>query len=66
MLMPNAMAGALGIALIVFGLAYNRIAGRRHARQSNQAAANRWPLCVLAFDDFHILPAAQRALASGR
>ena len=33
----------------------------------NQAiAANRWPRRVPAFDDFHIQPAATRALASGR
>jgi hypothetical protein len=29
-------------------------------------AANRWPLRVLAFNDFHTQPAATRALASGR
>jgi hypothetical protein len=28
--------------------------------------ANRWPRRVPAFDDFHIQPAATRALASGR
>jgi hypothetical protein len=32
MLMPNAMAGACGIALIISGFAYHRIAGRRHAK----------------------------------
>ena len=28
--------------------------------------ANRWPLCVFAFDDFHTLLAVAPALASGR
>lgn len=32
MLMPNAMAGACGIVLIISGFAYHRIAGKRHAR----------------------------------
>jgi hypothetical protein len=36
-LMPNAMAGACGIALIVSGIFYHRIAGRHHAKRSNQS-----------------------------
>jgi hypothetical protein len=32
MLMPNAMAGACGFALIISGFAYHRIAGRRHKK----------------------------------
>ena len=32
----------------------------------NDDSANRWPLRVPDFDDFHIQPAATRALASGR
>ena|SRR5437879_3233625 len=32
MLMPNAMAGACGIALIISGFAYHRIAGWRRAK----------------------------------
>ena len=32
MLMPNAMAGACGIALVVSGYSYHRIAGRRYTK----------------------------------
>jgi hypothetical protein len=32
----------------------------------NRDAANRWPLRILIFDDFHIPPAIMLALASGR
>jgi hypothetical protein len=37
MLMPNAMAGVCGLALIVSGIFYHRIAERRHAKRSHQA-----------------------------
>jgi hypothetical protein len=48
--------------MVRFGLFY---AARRLITQPRDAA-NRWPLRVLAFDDFDLQFAATRALASGR
>ena len=53
-------------ALLLFGLAAVGVFCWRAQRISLSDAANRWPLRVPAFDDFHIQPAAIRALASGR